>query len=106
MESAPQERLLAVGIEPKTVENILKNKKVTESFMEVLTMGEVTTAPKEKGALLYALATKLKPVHMPYKAEIVKMVVQDKWTRMPQIDAGLDFILEGTRSQGSEFKID
>jgi len=59
--SNPEERLLAIGIEAKTVANILKNKNVTEKFMEVLNIANLNDFPKEKGALLYAVTTKVKP---------------------------------------------
>ena len=59
--SNPEERLLAIGKEAKTVANILKNKNVTEKFMEVLNIANLNDCPKEKGALLYAVTTKVKP---------------------------------------------
>lgn len=58
--STPEERLLAIGMAPATVANTLKNKKVTARFMEILDIGNVKEAPKETGALLNTLATKVK----------------------------------------------
>jgi len=57
-----EQRLLAIGIEAGTVANILKNKTVTSKFIDVLNFSGLTTCPKEKGALLYAVTTKVKPV--------------------------------------------
>jgi hypothetical protein len=57
-----EQRLLAIGIEAGTVANILKNKSVTSRFAEVLNFSGLTSCPKEKGALLYAVTTKVKPV--------------------------------------------
>ena len=54
---------MAIGLEPKTVDNILKNEKVIKSLNEVLEMGGVKECQKEMGALLYALSTKCKPKH-------------------------------------------
>lgn len=70
-----EQRLLAIGIEAGTVANILKNKGVTSRFTEVLNLAGITSCPKEKGALLYAVTTKVKPVQQPFLADFVKMVV-------------------------------
>ena len=40
-------KFAAIGIQGDTLANILKNKKVTASLMEVLALGEVTDCPKE-----------------------------------------------------------
>ena len=58
--STTEERLIAIGIEAKTVANILKNKSVTDKFMEVINIAMINECPKEKGALLYAATTKSK----------------------------------------------
>ena len=58
---SPGDRLAAIGIEANTIVNILKNEKVTARFMEVLDLAKVVDSlPKEKGALLYAVTTKVK----------------------------------------------
>jgi hypothetical protein len=57
-----EQRLAAIGIEAGTITNILKNKAVTAKFTEVLNLSGLNSCPKEKGALLYAVTTKVKPV--------------------------------------------
>ena len=76
------QRLAAIGIEAGTITNILKNKVVTAKFTEVLNLSGLTSCPKEKGALLYAVTTKVKPVQQPFLVNFVQMVVQDKWNRV------------------------
>ena len=74
-------KFAAIGLNADTVKNVLKNKKVTASLLEILGLAEVQECPKEKGALLYALATKLKPVHAAYKLPFAQQIVQDKWKK-------------------------
>ena len=64
--NTPKDRFLAIGIEPKTVDNILKNKALTEKFVKVLDFAKTTECPKEKGALFYAMASKPKPICLPF----------------------------------------
>ena len=78
----PKDRLKAIGIEESVIQNILKNKKVTAQFMEVLDIAGITECNKAKGALLYAVATKVKPLILPYLKHFVMMVVEDKWNRV------------------------
>ena len=101
-----EQRLLAIGIEATTVANILKNKSVTTKFIEVLNFSGISTCPKEKGALLYAVTTKVKPVQQPYLSHFVDMVVKDKWNRVGQLDEGIKWLDEKLRANGAEYKID
>lgn len=64
-------RLIAIGIETGTVANILKNKSVTAKFTEVLDIAEIKSCPKEKGALLYSVTTKVKPLLQSYLKDFV-----------------------------------
>jgi len=52
-------RLLAIGIEEKTADNICKNDKLKKRFPEVLDMAGVTECKKAVGALIYQLVTKI-----------------------------------------------
>jgi len=70
--STAEARFSAIGMQPDTIKNLLKNKKATASLLEVLDLGEVTDCAKEKGALLNALANKLKPLHQGYKQAFTK----------------------------------
>jgi len=61
--SNAEARFTAIGMQPDTIKNMLKNKKATASLLEVLDLGGVTDCVKEKGALLNVLSNKLKPNH-------------------------------------------
>jgi hypothetical protein len=103
--SLMKERLLAIGIEPKTVDNIIKNDKVVANFEQVLDMAGVKECPKEKGNLLYALTTKGKNLHKEVLPVFIKMIVENKWSRIQQIDAGVDFITEKNQKVGKDYRI-
>ena len=100
-----KDRLLAIGIEAKTVDNILKNAKVMEMFETVLNLSGLKECPKEKGALLYSLTTKGKNLSKETLPHFVKMIVDNKWTRVAQLDAGVEFIKKQTQTIGKEYTI-
>lgn len=77
-----KDRLLAIGIEAKTVDNILKNDKVVANFETILNLAGINEAPKEKGILLYALTTKGKNLNKEVLPAFVKMIVEGKWNRI------------------------
>lgn len=103
--AAMKERLLAIGIEAKTVDNILKNQKVVANFAEVLDLAQVKECPKEKGALFYALTTKGKNLHKEVLPYFVRMIVDNKWTRTSQIDAGVEFIGDKNKTIGKDYRL-
>lgn len=45
--------------------------------MHVLDLGAVSSLPKEMGALLYSVATKVKPCHASFLGAFVKMVIDN-----------------------------
>lgn len=49
--SNPEALFLAIGLEPKSVAQTLKNQKVTQSLLEVLQSANVTQADKKIGKL-------------------------------------------------------
>ena len=100
------DRLAGVGIDAKTIPNVIKNKALTERFMQVLDFAEVTTCPKEKGALFSAVASKVKPKHVPYLDTLAKFVGADKWNKVAQIDEAIKFLDAGLAASGNEFVID
>jgi hypothetical protein len=100
-----KERLLAIGIESKTVDNILKNDKVVANFETVLDLAGVKDCPKETGNLLYALTTKGKNLHKEVLPQFVKMIMDNKWSRIAQIDAGVEFVTKKTQSVGKDYRI-
>jgi len=102
MSKTPTERLQAIGIEDGTITNILKNKQVTANFMEVLDLAEITECPKAKGALLYAVTTKVKPLLKPHLKAFVVMVVQEKWNRVMQLDEGIKWLETQVKKHGGD----
>jgi len=100
-----KERLLAIGIEAKTVDNIIKNDKVVANFEQVLDLAAVKECPKEKGNLLYALTTKGKNLHKEVLPVFVRMIMENKWSRIQQIDAGVDFITAMNQKFGKDYRV-
>jgi hypothetical protein len=98
-------RLLAIGIEAKTVDNILKNDKVVANFETVLDLAGVKECSKETGNLLYALTTKGKNLHKEVLPVFVKTITDSKWNRIAQIDAGVEFVTKKTQSVGKDYRI-
>ena len=99
-------RFLAIGLAESAVTNLVKNKKATESLIELLDQCEISECPKEKGALLQALATKLKPAQMQYKKELGMQIKNDKWRTTLQLDEGINFVKNKMASEGKGYAID
>lgn len=99
------ERLTAIGIEANTIQNILKNQKLCAKFMEVLDIAGVNSCNKEKGALFYAVASKVKPILQPFLREFVLMVAEDKWQRVSQLDEGIKYVDTLVKTEGTGAKI-
>lgn len=97
-----EERLTKIGIAADTIKNILKNKNVTAKFAEVLDIAGITECPKEKGALLYAVATKVKPLIQPFLKNFVMLVAEDKWTRVMQLDEGIKWMEAKCKQHGAD----
>lgn len=97
-----EERLTKIGIAADTIKNILKNKNVTAKFAEVLDIAGITECPKEKGALLYAVATKIKPLINPFLKHFVMLVAEDKWTRVMQLDEGIKWMEAQCKQHGAD----
>jgi glutaminyl-tRNA synthetase len=102
----PAARLQAIGIEESVIANILKNKAVTAKFMEVLDLSGLQDAPKAKGALLYAVATKVKPLIQAHLKLVVDQVVNDKWTRTTQLDEGIKYLEQKVKKAGSDKQVE
>lgn len=54
-----QTLFLAIGLDPKVVDSITKNKKVSLRLKEVIEASGVSSANKTVGNLLYMAATKM-----------------------------------------------
>ena len=59
MEDSTKSLFLAIGLDPKVVDNTLKNKKVTERLTNVISLAGIKEANKNIGNLLYNIATKM-----------------------------------------------
>jgi hypothetical protein len=53
MEDTNAKVFLAIGLDPKVVESITKNKKVSQRLKEVVEIAGIETATKTVGNLLY-----------------------------------------------------
>ena len=104
--SNAEARFAAIGMQTDTIKNRLKNKKKTEQLIEVLDLGEVSECPKEKGAMLIALADKFKPNHQKYKQAFAKQIVDGKWTKTAQLEEGIKFLDAKLASVGNEYALD
>ena len=85
-------KFLAVGIVPNTVDNIVKNKKVSERLAEVLNIAGVKECDRTIGNLLYALSTKL-PEQVYSKTNLVtELIVSLKVKSNKQLDAAINYL--------------
>ena len=98
-------KLAAIGMQPDTITNTLKNKKVTAALLDILERSEISSCSKEKGALFNALATKLKPVHEPYRTALAKYIADEKWLKSDQLTEGIKFIDAKIASEGKSYQI-
>uniref|UniRef100_A0A7S3J4C7 glutamine--tRNA ligase n=2 Tax=Euplotes harpa TaxID=151035 RepID=A0A7S3J4C7_9SPIT len=77
MESNLEQIFLDISIEEKTVKNIIKNAKVSKKLKELIDLGEIKTANKNVGNLLYLLSTKL-PESIDNHAKFLVEYVRDE----------------------------
>ena len=76
MEENLEKIFLDISIEEKTVKNIIKNAKVSQRLKELIELGEIKTADKNVGNLLYNLSTKL-PEHMNNHSKLLVEYIRD-----------------------------
>lgn len=84
-------KFLAIGLDPKVVDNTLKNKKVTQKLNDVIATAGVDTLPKAKGQLLYDVATKMPENGWPQVKVVVNFVLDERIKTLPQITAAMDY---------------
>ena len=107
VESADEARLQAIGMNEGKIKNILKNKKNRDKIMEVLDLSGIKDCPKEKGALLEAVAMKLDPSLAPYTKEFAMQVAEDKWTKDLQVSEGIAWLKAKVKKHGEDgYKLD
>lgn len=83
---ATKEELLSLGLSDSKVAETLKNVKLTETIGSIVKLasesGEIS---KQKGTLLYQLATKLKPQVAAHTPLVVKYIMNDGIKTEPQV---------------------
>ena len=99
-------RFAAIGMQPETITNLLKNKGKTAALIEILDLCGVTECPKQKGSLLQAVATKLKPNQERFRESFAKQIASEKWKTMAQLDEGIKYIDVEMASKGKLFELD
>lgn len=96
---------LAIGMDAKTVDNTLKNKKVTQRLKEVIDTAGVTSTDKIKGNLLYGVATKL-PESCKNRTKLVTdYILSDKITRTAQLDEAIEFLKNLANTLGGDAEV-
>ncbi len=63
-------------------------------------------AEKAQGNLLYALSTKLPPSLDNYMQTCVDCIMANKWTKVMQLEEGINFLKEKLASIGNEYKVE
>lgn len=76
MEDNFEKIFLDISIEPKTVKNIIKNAKVSHRLRDLIDLGDIKTADKNVGNLLYNLSTKL-PDNMQHHSKLLVEYIRD-----------------------------
>jgi len=85
-------RLANIGLQKDVIKNALANKKVTARLEQVLNLAKCEECTKQKGALLYKIATKVPP-GFDHRLEIlVKYVSENKIVTDSQIEAAIAYI--------------
>lgn len=88
-----------ISIAPNTVKNILKNAKVSAKLSELCSLGEITTADKTVGNLLYTLSTKLPEDLGEHSKILVEYIRDGKITSPDRLTAAFTSL----REMGSNF---
>ena len=99
-------RLVAIGMQADTIKNLLKNAKKTQALIDILDCAEIQECPKQKGSLLQALSTKMKPNHGNFKTILAKQIASEKWTRSDQLDEGIKWLDGKLAKEGKTYEID
>jgi glutaminyl-tRNA synthetase len=87
-----EERLSKIGLQKDVIKNTLANTKLATRLSKVLDIAKIDSCSKQKGALLYKVATKL-PASFENRLEfITKYVAEDKITTDVQLEAALSYI--------------
>ena len=82
-----EKRFVDISIAPNTVKNILKNQKLANKLASLLDMGEISTADKTVGQLLYKLSTTIPPNLDHHSKILVDYIKDGKITSNDQLTA-------------------
>ena len=105
-QSNEAERLAAIGINEGKIKGILKKKDTVDRFMKVIDLSGITSCPKEKGALLEAVAMKIDPNLAPYTKDFAQQIAKDKWTKALQIEEAIKWLSAKVKKNGEGYKLD
>ncbi|KAL6838739.1 hypothetical protein ACP4OV_031453 [Aristida adscensionis] len=88
----PLEALLALGLDQRTAENALVNRKVIANLAAVIAEAGISGCDKSVGNLLYTVATKYPTNALVHRPVLIKYVVSTKIKNPAQLDAALSFL--------------
>ncbi|KAL6627299.1 hypothetical protein ACP70R_031025 [Stipagrostis hirtigluma subsp. patula] len=88
----PLEAILALGIDQRTAENALANRKVTANLAAVIAEAGISGCDKSVGNLLYTVATKYPNNALVHRPVLISYVVSTKIKNPAQLDAALSFL--------------
>ncbi|CAN6326894.1 unnamed protein product [Urochloa humidicola] len=86
------ESFLAIGLDQRTAENALANRKVTANLTAVIAEAGVTGCDKSVGNLLYTVATKYPANALVHRPDLIKYILSEKIKNSAQLDAALSFL--------------
>lgn len=86
------ESFLAIGLDQRTAENALANRKVTANLTAVIAEAGVTGCDKSVGNLLYTVATKYPANALVHRPNLIKYILSEKIKNSAQLDAALSFL--------------
>nr|CAB3464148.1 unnamed protein product [Digitaria exilis] len=90
---SPQlESFLAIGLDQRTAENALANRKVTANLTAVIAEAGVTGCDKSVGNLLYTVATKYPANALVHRPDLINYILSEKIKNSAQLDAALSFL--------------
>ena len=92
MEDTHKDLFLAIGLDPKVVDNTLKNKKVTQRLKEVIDTAGIKNADKHHGNLLYQAATKTPESIYSRTKLLTDYILNDQIQRPAQLDEAIEYL--------------
>lgn len=94
----------AINLDEKVIAVIIKNKKLVAKLGNIVTIAG-GKAEKSQGNLLYALSTKLPPTQDAYVESFVAQIMNNNWTKVMQLEEGIEFLKARLVKEGGEYKI-